>query len=156
MWEKSLNLCKTKIMLIGQYEHTIDIKKRLALPSKFRGELGDKIIITRWMEGCLAVYTESEWKIVSDKIVNLTMTQTEARSFSRMMLAGAMEVSLDKLGRILVPDYLKDYAGLKKNVVICGLSNRLEIWDSEKWEIYKELAEKGVDDIVSKLGGLGI
>lgn len=143
-------------MLIGQYEHTIDIKKRLALPSKFRGELGDKVIITRWMEGCLAVYTEEEWKIVSDKIVNLTMTQAEARSFTRMMLAGAMEVSLDKLGRILVPDYLKEYADLKKNVVICGLSNRLEIWDSAKWEIYKKKAEKGVDEIVSKLGGLGI
>ena len=96
-------------MLIGQYEHTIDSKKRLALPAKFRGELGDKVIITRWMEGCLTVYTEKDWKIVSDKIVNLTMTQTEARSFSRMMLAGAMEVSLDKLGRILVPDYLKKY-----------------------------------------------
>ena len=143
-------------MLIGQYEHTIDNKKRLALPVKFRGELGDKVIITRWMESCLAVYTEKEWKIVSDKIINLTMTQAEARSFSRMMLAGAMEVSLDKLGRILVPDYLKDYAGLKKNVVICGLSNRLEIWDSEKWETYKKSAEKGVDEIVSKLGGLGI
>ena len=143
-------------MLIGQYEHTIDSKKRLALPAKFRGELGDKVIITRWMEGCLTVYTEKDWKIVSDKIVNLTMTQTEARSFSRMMLAGAMEVSLDKLGRILVPDYLKEYADLKKNVVICGLSNRLEIWDSVKWENYKKKAEKEVDEIVAKLGGLGI
>ena len=143
-------------MLIGQYEHTIDSKKRLALPAKFRGELGDKVIVTRWMEGCLAVFTEKEWKIVSDKIVNLTMTQAEARSLTRMMLAGAMEISLDKLGRILVPDYLKEYADLKKNVVICGLSNRLEIWDSAKWETYKQKAEKGVDEIVSKLGGLGI
>jgi MraZ protein len=143
-------------MLIGQYEHTIDNKKRLALPAKFRGELGDKIIITRGIEGCLAVYTESEWKIMSDKLGSLTISQAEARSFTRMILAGAMEVALDKLGRILVPDYLKDYANLKKNVVICGLSNRLEIWDSEKWETYKKAAEKGVDEIVSKLGGLGI
>ena len=143
-------------MLIGQYEHTIDAKKRLALPSKFRGELGDKVIITRWMESCLAVYTQAEWKTISDKINNLTMTQVEARAFSRMTLAGAMEVALDKLGRILVPDYLKDYAGLKKNVVICGLSNRLEIWDAEKWESYRKDAEKGVDETVSKLGGLGI
>ncbi|MCX6723248.1 MAG: division/cell wall cluster transcriptional repressor MraZ [Candidatus Staskawiczbacteria bacterium] len=143
-------------MLIGQYEHTIDAKKRLALPAKFRGELGDKIIITRGIEGCLAVYTEAEWKIMSDKISTLTISQAEARSFTRMILAGAMEVSLDKLGRILVPDYLKNYAGLRKNVVICGLSNRLEIWDSEKWETYKVAAEKGVDEIVSKLGGLGI
>ncbi|OGZ94828.1 MAG: cell division/cell wall cluster transcriptional repressor MraZ [Candidatus Staskawiczbacteria bacterium RIFOXYD2_FULL_37_9] len=143
-------------MLIGQYEHTIDTKKRLALPAKFRGELGDKVIITRGIEGCLAVYTEMEWKIMSDKLGALTISQAEARSFTRMIVAGAMEVSLDKLGRILVPDYLKDYAGLKKNVVICGLSNRLEIWDSEKWEKYKKEAEKGVDEIVSKLGSLGI
>ena len=143
-------------MLIGQYEHTIDNKKRLALPAKFRGELGDKVIITRGIEGCLAVYTETEWKIMSDKLGALTISQAEARSFTRMILAGAMEVSLDKLGRILVPDYLKEYSGLKKNVVICGLSNRLEIWDSEKWEAYKKEAEKGVDEIVSKLGGLGI
>ena len=143
-------------MLIGQYEHTIDTKKRLALPIKFRGELGDKVIVTRGIDGCLALFTQDEWKIESDKWKNLTVTQSDARSFVRMMLAGAMEVSLDKLGRILVPDYLKDYAGLKKNVVICGLSNRLEIWDSEKWETYKKSAEKGVDEIVSKLGGLGI
>jgi MraZ protein len=143
-------------MLIGQYEHTIDAKKRLALPIKFRGELGDKVIVTRGIDGCLALFTQDEWKTESDKWKNLTVTQSDARSFVRMMLAGAMEVSLDKLGRILVPDYLKDYAGLKKNVVICGLSNRLEIWDSEKWETYKKSAEKGVDEIVSKLGGLGI
>jgi MraZ protein len=143
-------------MLIGQYEHTIDNKKRLALPSKFRGELGDKVVITRGVESCLVVYTEAEWKIFSERLSSLTISQSEARSFTRMMLAGAMEVSLDKLGRILVPDYLKNYAGLKKNITICGLSNRLEIWDSEKWEAYKIEAEKGVDEVVSKLGSLGI
>jgi len=143
-------------MLIGQYEHTIDIKKRLALPAKFRGELGEKIIITKGIEACLVVYTEKEFKIMSDKISNLTISQSEARSFTRTILAGAMEVNLDKLGRILVPDYLKKYAGLNKNVVICGLSNRLEIWDSASWEAWTKKAEKGVDEIVSKLGGLGI
>ena len=143
-------------MLIGQYEHTIDIKKRLALPAKFRGELGDKVIITRGVDGCLFVYTEESWQKESEKWSSLTISQTEARSFARMMLAGAMEVVLDKLGRILIPDYLKEYAGLKKEVVICGLSTRLEIWDSQKWEKYKIEAEKGVDEIVSKLGPLGI
>ena len=143
-------------MLIGQYEHTIDAKKRLALPAKFRGELGDKVIITKGVENCLVVYTEKEFLVMSEKLSNLTLTQPEARSFTRTTLAGAMEITLDKLGRILVPDYLKKYAGLNKNVVICGLSSRLEIWDSEKWETYKKEAEKGVDEIVSKLGGLGI
>ena len=143
-------------MLIGQYEHTIDVKKRLALPSKFRGELGDKVIITKGIEHCLVVYTQKEWQVMSEKLSNLHISQVEARAFARNILAGAMEVCLDKLGRILVPDYLKGYAGLKKNVTICGLSNRLEVWDSEKWNEYMKKAEKDVDEIVSKLGPLGI
>ena len=143
-------------MLIGQYEHTIDAKKRLALPAKFRGELGDKVVVTKGVENCLVVYTEKEFLVMSAKLSNLTISQPEARSFTRTMLASAMEVTLDKLGRILVPDYLKKYAGLSKNVVICGLSNRLEIWDLESWNAWTKEAEKGVSDIVSKLGGLGI
>lgn len=151
-----VNNFKLKNMLIGQYEYTIDNKKRLALPAKFRGELGDKVIITKGVEKCLVVYTEKEFRIMSEKLSNLTISQTEARSFTRIMLAGAMEISLDKLGRVLIPDYLKKYAGLKKNVTICGLSNRLEAWDSEEWAEYTKKAEKGVDQIVSKLGPLGI
>jgi MraZ protein len=143
-------------MLIGQYEHTIDNKKRLALPAKFRGELGQKVIITRGIENCLVIYTEKEWEVMSGKLSNLPISQSEARSFTRHLLASAMEVELDKLGRILIPDYLKSYADLKKDVTICGLSNRLEIWDSEKWDSYRKNAEKGVEEIVSKLGGLGI
>lgn len=143
-------------MLIGQYEHTIDVKKRLALPSKFRGELGDKVIITKGLESCLVIYTQKEWQIMAEKLSNLPISQVEARAFSRNILAGAMEVCLDKLGRILVPDYLKEYASLKKNVTICGLSTRLEVWDSEKWNEYMKKSEKDVDEIVSKLGPLGI
>ncbi|MFA6190035.1 MAG: division/cell wall cluster transcriptional repressor MraZ [Candidatus Staskawiczbacteria bacterium] len=143
-------------MLIGQYEHTIDIKKRLALPSKFRGELGEKVIVTKGVENCLIVYTEKEFLVISEKLSNLTISQPEARGFARTFLASAMEINLDKLGRILVPDYLKKYAGLNKNVVICGLSNRLEIWDLENWNAWTKETEKGVSDMVSKLGGLGI
>jgi len=143
-------------MLIGQYEHTIDAKKRLALPAKFRGELGDKVIITKGVENCLVVYTEKEWQIFSEKLSNLPISQIGARSFARIILAGAMEIELDKLGRILLPDYLKNYAGLKKDVAVCGLSNRLEIWDLEKWNEYNKEAEKGVQEIVSQLGSLGI
>jgi|SRR3989344_256347 len=143
-------------MLIGQYKHTIDNKKRLALPAKFRGELGVKVIVTKGVENCLVVYTEKEWEVTSQKLGNLPISQAEARSFARHLLASAMEVELDKLGRILLPDYLKKYSGLEKNVVICGLSNRLEIWDENKWENYSRNAEKGVEEIVSKLGPLGI
>ena len=143
-------------MLIGQYEHIIDSKKRLALPAKFRGELGAKVVITRGIEKCLVVYTEEGWKTFSEKLANLPTSQVEARIYSRVTLAEAMEAVLDKLGRVLISDNLKKYAGLNKNVVICGLSNRLEIWDLMEWENYKKKAEKGVDEIVSKLGGLGI
>jgi len=143
-------------MLIGQYQHTIDSKKRLALPIKFRGELGTKIIITKGVENCLVVYTEKEWEVMSQKLGNLPISQLEARSFTRHLLASATEVSLDKLGRILIPDYLKEYADLKKNIVVCGLSNRLEVWDDAKWKNYSKDAEKGVEEIVSKLGPLGI
>jgi len=143
-------------MLIGQYKHTIDAKKRLALPAKFRGELGDKVIITKGVENCLVIYTEKEWQIFSEKLGNMPISQTGARSFARIILAGAMEVTLDKLGRILIPDYLKEYAGFKKDVVVCGLSNRLEAWDLEAWDTYNKEAEKGVQEIVSQLGSLGI
>lgn len=143
-------------MLIGQYQHSIDSKKRLALPAKFRGELGEKVVITSGIEKCLVVYTQKEWEIMSSKLSNLPISAIEARSFTRVTLANAMEAQLDKLGRILVPDYLKNYAGLKKDVVICGLSTRLEVWDLQKWSEYKKEAEKGVQDIVSKLGNFGI
>lgn len=143
-------------MLIGQYKHTIDNKKRLALPIKFRGELGTKVVVTKGVENCLVVYTEQEWQVVSQKLGNLPISQGGARSFTRHLLASATEVMLDKLGRVLIPDYLKEYSHLKKNVVICGLSNRLEIWDEVKWEAERKKAEKGVEEIVSKLGPLGI
>ena len=104
----------------------------------------------------MVIYTQKEWEVISQKLANLPISQIEARSFARIILAGAMEVSLDKLGRILIPDYLKEYASLKKNVAVCGLSNRLEVWDEEKWDAYRKKAEKGVEEIVSKLGPLGI
>lgn len=143
-------------MLIGEYQHTIDAKKRLALPSKFRTKLGKSVVITKGFESCLVVYTEKEWKDKSDKLGKLSSTQVEARGLARIMLAGAMSVKLDSLGRILIPDYLKKYAGLKKNVVICGLFNRLEIWDDTKWKEYREKTEKKFGDLASKLEGTEI
>ena len=143
-------------MLIGEYQHTIDTKKRLALPVKFRKELGKTVIITKGLENCLVVYPRKEWKVMSEKLSKLPASQFEARTYARIMLAGAMEVTIDQLGRILVPDYLKKYASLKKNVVVCGLSNRLELWNSEAWEQYKTKAERNVGDLAAKLGELGI
>lgn len=143
-------------MLIGEYKHTIDTKKRMALPAKFRKELGAEVIITRGLDNCLTVYPLKEWETISDKLGKLPEAQLEARGFVRIKLGGAMAVELDQLGRILIPEYLKQYAGLAKNVVICGLYNRLEIWDAEKWSTYKDKAEREVGDFASKLKELGI
>ncbi|MFH1643418.1 MAG: division/cell wall cluster transcriptional repressor MraZ [Patescibacteria group bacterium] len=143
-------------MFIGEYRHTIDTKKRLSLPVKFRRELGKSVIITRGLDNCLIVYPHKEWKIMSDKLGKLPSSQVEARGFARIMLAGAMEVELDKLGRILIPEYLKEYSSLNKNVVVCGIFNRLEIWDDAKWTSYKGRIEKQVGDLASQLKELGI
>ncbi len=143
-------------MFIGEYRHTIDTKKRLALPAKFRKELGKTVIITRGLDNCLIVYPQKEWQVMSDKLGKLPLSQTEARGFARVMLSGAMAVGLDRLGRILVPEYLKEYANLKKNVVVCGLYNRLEIWDAQRWKVYEKKMERGVEDLAAKLKELGI
>ena len=143
-------------MLIGEYKHTIDTKKRLALPSKFRRKLGGSVIVTKGLESCLVVYTEKEWKTMSDKLGKLPTSQIEARGFARIMLAGAMLLDIDSLGRVLIPDYLKSYAKLKKDVVVCGLFNRLEIWDSKNWEEYRGKTEEKFAELASKLVDSGI
>lgn len=143
-------------MLIGEYTHNIDVKKRLAIPAKLRKELGEQVILTRGLDNCLFIYPMQEWQKLTDKLSQLPMGQGNTRSFSRLMLAGAVEAELDPLGRILVPDYLKNYAGLKQKVVIAGVYNRLEIWDEERWTNYKNEVEKNTDMIAEKLGELGL
>jgi len=143
-------------MLIGEYKHTIDAKKRLAVPSKLRKELGKGTVLTRGLDNCLALYSLKEWQKMTDKLGQLPTGQIDARGFNRIILAGAAAVEFDRLGRILIPDYLKRYAFLKKNVVIAGVYNRLEIWDEAKWENYKQKIEKEVGDIAQRLGELGV
>lgn len=143
-------------MFIGEYSHTIDTKKRLAIPSKFRKELGRQAVITRGLENCLVIYPIKEWQVLAKKLGTLPYSQDDARGYSRIMLAGAMDVKLDNLGRILIPDYLKTYASLKKNVVITGLYNRLEIWEEKKWQEYKKKTEMAVGDIAKRLKELGV
>ena len=143
-------------MLIGEYKHILDAKKRLAIPAKFRRFFIQGAVITRGIDNCLVLYSLKEWETMADKLGKLPASQVEARSFARVMLAGAMSVKFDRLGRILIPDYLKKYASLKKKSVIIGLYNRLEVWSEEKWDVYKEKAEKNVGDLASKLGELGL
>ncbi len=143
-------------MLIGEYQHTIDTKRRLAIPAKFRKDLGDRAIITRGLENCLVLYTLTEWEKQAKKLEALPTGQADARNYARIMLSGACDAELDKLGRILIPDYLKNYAGLKKNVAILGLSNRMEIWDAEKWQEHRKITETVAGDIAERLKELGI
>ncbi len=143
-------------MFIGEYQHSIDPKKRLAVPSKFRGELKNKVVITRGLDKCLFIYPMKVWQVLAEKLGALPVGESGTRSFIRLMLAGATDVETDKQGRILIPDYLKEYAGLNKNVVIAGIYNRLEIWDEMKWNEYKKNAEKNTDEIAEQLGKLGV
>lgn len=143
-------------MFIGEFTYTIDQKKRIAIPSKFRNELGKKAVITRGLDNCLAVYPMVEWRKLTKKLENLPNSQTDARGFARIMLSGAVDAMLDKLGRILIPDYLKNYAAFEKNVVIIGISNRIEIWDEKKWQEYRQKTEREIGDMASRLQQLGI
>jgi MraZ protein len=143
-------------MFIGEYQHSIDPKKRLALPSKFRRELGGKVVVTRGLDKCLFVYPLKVWKELAEKLGTLPMGESATRSFVRLMLAGAVDSDVDSQGRVLLPEYLKEYAGLGRNVVVAGLFNRLEIWDESKWKTYKTKAEENTDDIAEQLGKLGI
>ncbi|MDD5750516.1 MAG: division/cell wall cluster transcriptional repressor MraZ [Candidatus Pacebacteria bacterium] len=143
-------------MFLGEYNYSIDDKKRLAVPVKFRASLGKKAVITRGLDNCLFMFPLKEWAVLAKKLSQMPLAQADARGFARIMLAGAMEVAIDGLGRILVPDYLKEYAGLSKKVVVAGLYNRVEIWDEDKWNVYKEKTEKNAGDIAERLKELGI
>lgn len=143
-------------MFIGEYTHSIDQKKRLAIPAKFRKDLGKEAIVTRGLDGCLWLYPMREWEVMADKLGKLPIGQAQARGFARAMLAGASEVELDRLGRILIPDHLKQYASLQKNVIVTGLYNRIELWDEGKWRSYRSKAEKEVEKMAGELGSFGV
>jgi MraZ protein len=143
-------------MLLGEYQHNMDPKGRIAIPAKFRDVMHEGAIVTRGLDDCLFVFTLKEWQTLAEKLVNLPLAQANSRAFVRLMLAGATDVALDAQGRILVPDYLRKYAGLKKEAVVAGLYNRVEIWDAEKWNSYKERSERASQEIAEKLGELGI
>jgi len=143
-------------MFLGEYNYTIDERKRIAVPVKFRQSLGKKAVITRGLDNCLFLYPTKEWEKLAKKLAQLPLSQSDARGFARIMLAGAMEVNIDNLGRILIPDYLKKYAYLNKKVIIAGLYNRIEIWDEEKWNFYKEKTEDEAGNIAERLKELGI
>ncbi len=143
-------------MFIGEYKYNLDNKNRLAVPSKFRKLFKDGLVITKGLDNCLFIYTSKEWKKLADKLANLPFSQAKSRAFSRMMLAGAMDVNLDGQGRVVLPDYLKGFASLNKKVIIAGLYNRLEVWDEKMWTKYQRTSEKDSNEIAEGLVDLGI
>jgi MraZ protein len=143
-------------MLLGEYQHNLDTKGRMAIPAKFREILSTGAIITRGIDNCLFVFANAEWDILAKKLIALPLAQANSRAFVRLMLAGATDVTVDNQGRILIPDYLRKYAGLEKEVIVAGLYNRIEVWDKGAWQTYKTKTESSSEEIAEQLGELGI
>ena len=143
-------------MFIGEYQHTIDAKGRIIMPSKFREQLGDTVVVTKGLDNCLVVYSNDEWMELEKKLRTLPLTSKEARAFTRFFFAGATECQLDKQGRILIPANLRKHAALEKDVVIIGVSSRIEMWSKDMWDGYKEDADLDHDAIVEHMAELGI
>ena len=142
-------------MLIGEYEHTLDEKKRVSLPKSFAKTLGKKMVLTRGLDSCLFLFSEAAWKNVARKLQSLSFAQSDTRGFNRFLLSGAVEVEPDRAGRILIPEHQKQFAGLKRAVVFAGVSDRVEIWDSALWKSYKARIEKQAEAMAEKLGEIG-
>jgi len=143
-------------MFIGEYSHNLDDKGRVAIPAKFRSMLKGGAVVTRGLDNCLFLYTKKEWRELAGKLAKLPISKANTRAFARLMLAGAMDVDFDNQGRIMLPEYLRKFAVLKKNLIIAGLYDRLEIWDEAAWNKYKKGTEKKSTDIAEALGELGV
>lgn len=143
-------------MFYGEYQHTVDPKGRVIVPSRFREELGDKFIVTKGLDQCLFVYSNEGWKNLEEKLRALPFTDKDARSFSRFLFAGATECEVDKQGRILIPQNLRAYAGLEKDIYVIGVSTRVELWDKDNWDKYSNDENVSQDKIAEKMAMLGI
>jgi len=143
-------------MFIGEYNHNLDSKGRLAVPAKFRVSLKKGAIVTKGLDNCLFLYSKEQWQKMAEKLGSLPTGQAKARAFARHMIAGAMDVEFDSQGRITLPEYLRNFASLNKKTIIAGLYNHLEIWDEEAWNKYKKQAEKNSNEIAESLSDLGV
>lgn len=142
-------------MFIGEYQHAVDNKNRMIIPSKFRDSLGEDFVLTKGLDGCLYAYTMEEWKVLEEKLKKLPLTSKDARAFVRFFFSGANEIDIDKQGRALIPQNLLEYAGIKKEIISIGVSTRIEIWGKEKWEEYNS-QNIDYDAIAEKMSELGI
>ncbi len=153
---KSGTPTKKRRMLIGEFTHALDDKKRISLPSRFRKEVGAKIVVTYGLDKCLWLFPMKAWEKISDKLANLGLGQGGNRQFTRAMFGGAGEIEVDSAGRILLPEYLCDHADLKSKVVFVGIHDRVELWNERQWLMHKKGALKQAEALAEKLGGLGI
>jgi len=128
-------------MFLGEYQHNLDSKGRLSVPAKFRNDLGASAIVTKGLDGCLFLYPKGEWEMMANKLAALPVSSSKARAFARMMLSGAMEVEIDKLGRILLPAYLRDFSSIEGEAIVAGVFNRIEIWNKTAWSDYSRESE---------------
>jgi len=142
-------------MFYGEYEHSIDRKGRLILPAKFReaakSQFIEKFFVTRGLDKCLFMFPEEEWRSQENKFKSMSFTKQQSRTFNRMLFSGAIDVQADKQGRVLLPQYLKDFAGIKRDVIIVGVSNRIEIWSKDKWLEFAENSRQSYEEIAEKL-----
>lgn len=143
-------------MLVGQHTHSIDAKNRVSLPSKYRSLLGDKVYLTPGLDGCLFMFSASEWTKISKSLSETSFLNHDQRSFNRYFLGQAEEIEVDSQGRILLPVSLKTKVSLTDKVSFVGMSDRVEIWNDTKWQDYKKLVEKEADDLAQKLSNIGI
>ena len=142
-------------MFMGEYNHTIDPKGRLIIPAKFREALGDEFVVTKGLDGCLFVYANTEWNNFEEKLRTLPLTNKNARQFTRFFLAGAAACEVDKQGRILIPQVLREFAKLEKDVVLVGVASRIEIWSKEVWEESISTYDTGMDEVAENMENLG-
>ncbi len=144
-------------MLGGEYRHTLDPKGRVSIPAKFRNELGNVFVVSKGIgEKCLFIFTLEEWQKIENKIRSLPLSDKNARQFTRYFVGGASECELDKQGRVMIPPYLREYASLKKDVVVIGATTRVEIWDSDTWNGYTSKEDESFGDMLDSMRELGI
>ena len=143
-------------MFKGEYNHSIDAKGRVIVPAKFREKLGDAFVVTKGLDGCLYGYAEEDWQVFEEKLSTLPLTNKDSRQFTRFFLAGAADVEVDKQGRILLPQNLREFAALEKDVVLVGVSKRIEIWDKDRWNGVTEMYDNNMDEVAANLDSLGI
>jgi len=142
-------------MLIGEFEHSLDAKGRLIMPSKLREDIGERFVVTKGLDGCLFAFSLTEWTNFEEKLKTLPLSNKNSREFTRFFLSGATECEIDKQGRFLIPNNLRQVANLEKEVIIIGVGTRIEIWNKDKWKSYSN-DSISVEDIAENMTMLGI